>query len=100
MNTLRQYPLFVLLMMIGGLAMLVPAGHAAKLEDWLTARVFFQYSMLVLALSVLVGTAMMNRKIRNVSRANLITLILAFALLPAFLALPFSLLALLGQGLI
>jgi len=90
MNTLRQYPLFVLLMMIGGLAMLVPSGHAAKQEDWLTARVFFQYSMLVMALSVLIGTAMMNRKIRNVSRANLITLILAFALLPAFLALPFS----------
>ncbi len=90
MNMLRQYPLFVLLMMIGGLAMLVPAGHAAKQADWATARVFFQYSLLVLAFSVLIGTAMMNRKVRNVSRANLITLILAFALLPAFLALPYS----------
>ncbi|MBL1438009.1 MAG: hypothetical protein COB08_017640 [Rhodobacteraceae bacterium] len=89
MNALRQYPLFVLLMMIGGLAMLVPAGHAAKQQDWLTARVFFQYSILVLTFSVLIGTAMMNRKVRNVSRANLITLILGFALLPAFLALPF-----------
>ena len=88
-NALRQYPLFVLLMMIGALAMLVPAGHAAKQEDWLIARVFFQYSILILAFSVLIGTAMMNRKIRNVSRANLITLVLAFSLLPAFLALPF-----------
>ena len=89
-NALRQYPLFVLLMMIGALAMLVPAAHAAKQEDWFIARVFFQYSMLILAFSVLLGTAMMNRKLRNVSRTNLITLILAFALLPAFLALPFS----------
>ncbi len=89
-NALRQFPLFVLLMMIGGLAMLVPAGHAAKQADWYIARVFFQYSMLILAFSVLIGVAMMNRQVRNVSRANLITLILAFALLPAFLALPFS----------
>ena len=90
MNALRQYPLFVLLMMIGAVAMLVPAGHAAKQEDWDIARVFFQYSVLILAFSVLVGTAMMNRTVHNVSRSNLITLILAFAVLPGFLALPFS----------
>ncbi len=87
---LRKYPFFVLLMMIGALAMLVPAAHAAKQQDWHIARVFFQYSMLILAFSVLLGTAMMNRTPRNVSRTNLITLILAFALLPAFLALPFA----------
>ncbi len=90
MNALRQYPLFVLLMMIGALAMLVPAGHAARQQDWLTARVFFQYSMLILTLSVLIGTAMMNRKPQNVARSNLITLVLGFALLPAFLALPLA----------
>lgn len=90
MNALRQYPLFVLLMMVCALAMLVPAGHAAKQENWDIARVFFQYSLLILALSVLVGTAMMNRTVRNVSRANLITLILTFSVLPAFLALPFA----------
>lgn len=90
MNALRKYPLFVLLMMIGAFAMLVPAGYAAKKENWEISRIFFQYSMLILAFSVLVGTSMMNRKVRNVSRANLITLILAFAALPAFLALPVS----------
>jgi len=89
MNALRQYPLFVLLMMLGALAMLVPAGHAAKAENWDIARIFFQYSLLILALSVLIGTAMMNRTVRNASRSNLITLVLAFSLLPAFLALPF-----------
>lgn len=89
-KALRQYPLFVLLMMIGAIAMLVPAAHGAKQGNWFVARVFFQYSMLILALSVLVGTAMMNRKPRTPSQNNLITLILAFALLPAFLALPFS----------
>lgn len=88
MKALRLYPLFVLLMMIGGLAMLAPAGHAAKVQDWRTARVFFQFSILILAFSVLVGTAMMNRRTKNVARANLITLILAFVLLPVFLALP------------
>ncbi len=90
MKTLRQYPLFVLLMMIASAAMLVPAAHAAKQGDWFIARVFFQYSLLAMAFSVLVGTAMMNRKARNVSRSNLITLILSFALLPALLALPFA----------
>lgn len=90
MNALRQYPLFVLLMMIGALAMLVPAGHAAKQENWDIARIFFQYSILILALSVLIGTSMMGRKTGNVARANLITLILAFAALPGFLALPVS----------
>ncbi len=90
MGFLRQVPLFVLLMMIGALAMLVPASHAAKQGDWYSARVFFQYSVLVFASAILVGTAMMNRKPRNVSRSNLITLILSFSLLPVFLALPFS----------
>lgn len=90
MNALRQYPLFVLLMMIGAVAMLIPAAHAARMEDWQIARVFFQYSLLILAVSVLIGTTMMNRKARNVSRSNLITLALAFTLLPAFLALPFA----------
>ncbi len=90
MKLLRQFPLFVLLMMLGALAMLVPAAHAARQENWLIARVFFQYSLLILALSVLIGTAMMNRTTRNVPRSNLITLILAFALLPAFFALPFA----------
>ena len=70
--------------------MLLPAGHAANREDWETARVFFQYSLLIMAFSVLTGTAMMNRKIRNVSRANLITLIMSFSVLPVFLALPFA----------
>ncbi len=90
MKLIRQYPLFVLLMMIGAVAMLVPAAHAARQEDWLIARVFFQYSLLISAFSILIGTAMMSRKIRNVPRANLITLILAFALLPVFFALPFA----------
>lgn len=90
MNALRQYPLFVLLLMIGALAMLVPAAHAARQEDWHVAQSFSQYSLLIFAVSILVGTTMMNRKAKNVSRSNLITLVLAFSLLPAFLALPFA----------
>ncbi len=90
MGFLRQFPLFVLLMMIGAFAMLVPAGHAAQQGDWYIARVFFQYSVLVFAASALFGTAMMTRKVRNVARSNLITLIMTFAVLPVFLALPFA----------
>ncbi len=89
MNALRKYPLFVLLMMIGAIAMLVPAAHAARQEDWAIAQVFSQYSILIFAVSILIGTTMMNRQARNLSRSNLVTLVLAFTLLPAFLALPF-----------
>ncbi len=87
---LRQYPLFVLVMMIGALAMLIPAGHAARQGNTHVAGVFLQMSLLILAFSGIVGLSMMNRTPRNAARSNLVTLILCFTVLPLFLALPMA----------
>lgn len=87
---LRQYPLFVLVLMIGALAMLIPAGHAARQGNTEVAVVFLQMSALVLAFCFIVGLSMMNRTPRNMARSNLVTLILCFTVLPAFLALPMA----------
>ncbi|MBL4807278.1 MAG: TrkH family potassium uptake protein [Rhodobacteraceae bacterium] len=88
MKHLRKYPLFVLVLMIGAIAMLIPAAHAARQENWLVARTFFQISLLILAFCGIVGLSMMNRTPRNAVRSNLVTLILCFTILPVFLALP------------
>jgi len=90
MRHLRQYPLFVLIMMIGALAMLLPAAHAARQGNMEVASVFLLYSGLELALCFVIGLAMMNRQPRNSVRSNLVTLILCFTLLPLFLALPMA----------
>ena len=87
---LRQYPLFVLIMMIGAIAMLGPAAHAARQGNVLVAQVFFQYSLLILAFGFIIGLSMMNRAPRNSARSNLVTLVLCFTVLPAILALPMA----------
>ncbi|MEX0969583.1 MAG: potassium transporter TrkG [Paracoccaceae bacterium] len=89
---LRHYPLFVLLTMAGGVAMLIPAAQSLRNEQWLDARIFFQSGLLICALATLVGLAMMNRKTRDAVRSHLTALLLAFTVLPAILALPVVLL--------
>jgi len=91
-NHLRQYPLFVLLTMVGGMLMLIPAAQSLRSQEWESARIFFQSGMLIIALCMIVGVAMMNRKAHNVVRSHLLALFLAFSLLPAILALPYVLL--------
>ncbi len=85
---LRQYPQFALLMMIGALAMLVPAGYALKIGDGGTALVFAGSMALVLALAFILGLSLMNRSPRISARAHLVTILLVYAILPLFLALP------------
>lgn len=89
---LRQYPLFVLLTMAGGAAMLIPAAQSLRNEEWHHARIFFQSGLLICAMATLVGLAMMNRKTRDPVRSHLTALLLAFTVLPAILALPLVLL--------
>lgn len=88
LSHLRQYPLFVLVTMIAATAMMVPAAHAARQENWQVARLFFQYSLLINVVSIGVGVSMMNRATRNVARSNLMTLVYSFSVLPVILALP------------
>lgn len=86
---LRNYPLFVLIMMVGALSMTIPAVHAAKLGDLHVMQVFLSYSLFILIIAVILGLALMNRIPRNSARSHLITIFLVYTLLPFFLAMPF-----------
>jgi len=88
-NHFRQYPLFALIMMIGSIAMLVPALHAAKIGEWRVMQVFLDFFLLNLVLAIILGIAMMNRKVQNTARSHLITVLLTYTILPIFLAMPF-----------
>ncbi len=88
MKHLSQYPLFALIMMIGALAMLVPSLHAAKLGELVVMRTFFYFALLVLVLAVILGLAMMNRDSRITARANLVTVLLVYLVMPVFLSMP------------
>ncbi|MER2510135.1 potassium transporter TrkG [Amaricoccus sp.] len=88
MGLLRRFPGFIILLMISSALMAAPALHAARLEDWPTARVFADHALFLLALSVILGLATMNRVPRSVARYHLVTLLLAFALIPVALAAP------------
>jgi trk system potassium uptake protein TrkH len=86
---LRNYPLFVLIMIIGALSMLIPAVHAAKLGDLRVMQIFLSYSLFILIISIILGLALMNRMPRISARSHLITILLVYTLLPVFLAMPF-----------
>ncbi len=82
-------PLIVLLMMIGALSMLIPALHAAALEDWQDARSFLWSSLIFLALAAMIGVALAGRVPRRQARSHLLALLGAYTLLTAMLAVPF-----------
>lgn len=85
---LRQYPLFALVLMIGAFSMFVPALYAAKLGNWPVMQAFLGSMVLILALSVILGLALMNRHPRITARSHLVTVVLVYTVLPGFLALP------------
>ena len=88
MRRLLDLPLLVLLLGLAGLAMFLPAGHAFVLRDHAVARSFVYMGLLVLILTVLLGLARANAGARNVARNQLVSLALAYVLLPPVLALP------------
>lgn len=86
---LSSYPLIVVLMGLGALAMLVPALHAHALADFATARAFFYAMILCLMVTTLLALATRGYRPRNQARAHLLTLFAVYGLLPLMLALPF-----------
>jgi trk system potassium uptake protein len=68
--------------------MVVPAVHAATLENWWIARTFLYHAVFFAFLGMILGVALMNRRPRIVERYHLMTLLLTYALLPVVLALP------------
>jgi trk system potassium uptake protein TrkH len=89
MLSLKSMPFFVLLMGIGASAMLVPAAHAWALRDFVSMRAFFYAAILFLALTALIALATAGAQPRSVARSQLLTLLLAFTLLPVMFAVPF-----------
>ncbi len=85
---LSRRPFIVLLMGMGSLAMLVPAAHALSLENFLVARTFFYSSILFLLLTAFVALATANYRVGVAARGYLVSLLVAFLVLPAMFAVP------------
>lgn len=89
-DRLLRYPLILILGAVAALAMFVPALHALLQEEHTISRSFAYSGILGLALIGLIGLALSGRDTRQSGDlANLLSLCLAFILLPVFLALPF-----------
>ena len=99
MRLLRQFPAFVILLMIGAGLMLLPALHGAQLRQWQLARAFLEHSVFFVLVGIILGLATMNRPVRIPPRYFLLTLLLAYLLLPLMLAAPLvALMPRLGLG--
>jgi len=83
-----SFPLFVYLLGISGLAMLLPAIHAVRLDHFAEARAFFYSGLLTLFAALLVSLAMLNQRSGATVRSHLVTLIASYLFLPLVLAIP------------
>ncbi|QGX98439.1 TrkH family potassium uptake protein [Roseovarius faecimaris] len=89
-DRLLSFPLILILSGISALMMLLPAIDALTRQDHSVARVFFYASVLGLAFVMIIGLAMSGReRTDNSDFGNLLSLLLAYTLLPLYLAVPF-----------
>ena len=84
-----RLPFFVILMGLGAASMIVPAGHAAVMEDFDTMRVFFYGFILFSIITLMIGLATAGYAPRSVARSQLVGLFAAFSALPIMFAIPF-----------
>lgn len=89
MDWITRLPFFVVLMGIGAIAMIVPAAHAAALEDFHVMRAFFYGFILFSILTGVLGLATAGYTPPSVARSQLVGLLSAFTILPLMLAVPF-----------
>jgi trk system potassium uptake protein TrkH len=89
MSWVVRLPFFVVLMGLGSIAMIVPAGHGVIMEDFDTMRAFFYGFILFSILTLIVGLATAGYAPKNVARSQLIGLLSAFTVLPLMFAVPF-----------
>ena len=90
MAALKSLPFFVLLMGAGAVAMLIPSLHAWALQDFAIMRTFFYAAVLFSMLTALVALATNGAKPHSAARSQLLTLLLAFSVLPLMFAVPFQ----------
>lgn len=88
MAVLRQFPILVVLVLVAAGAMLLPALHAARIENWLVARTFLYHAVFFAMMAGILGLATMNHVARGAARYHLLSLLLAYVLLPMVLAAP------------
>ncbi|HCQ67629.1 MAG TPA: potassium transporter TrkH [Rhodobacteraceae bacterium] len=86
---LARLPLLVSLIGLGGLAMFVPAAHAAAIGEAETAEVFFWIGTLTLVIGTLLGIAMAGRPRGDHPRRHLAGFLALFLAMPFLFALPF-----------
>ena len=84
-----ELPLLVTFAGLGALAMLVPAGFAVAGGDEATGRTFLAWAILSLIVCGIIASTGLRRRQRP-SREQLLSLLLAFSILPLMLALPFA----------
>lgn len=84
----RQFPTFVILLLIFSGLMQFPAVHAAVGGNWPVARDFFYHSLFFLAIAIILGLATQSWSPRRPARYHLMTLLLCYTVLPLMLAAP------------
>ncbi|MBT2132033.1 TrkH family potassium uptake protein [Aliiroseovarius lamellibrachiae] len=89
LNWIVKLPLLVILMGIGVLAMMVPAGFGWFTGAFFEARVFLYGAILFGFLTSFLALAMVGRPRSNRPRRHLMALLGLFVLLPIMLAVPF-----------
>ena len=89
MGWIVRLPFFVILMGLGAIAMIVPAAHAAVMEDFNTMRVFFYGFILFSVLTLMIGLATAGYAPQSIARSQLVGLLAAFSALPVMFAIPF-----------
>lgn len=89
MRRLFDLPLLVVLIAFTAASMMVPALHAAAIDDLKVARVFFYGCLLFLFLSLVLALAAHGRRPRRPARTQLIALLGAYVILPVMMAVPF-----------
>jgi len=90
MRAILKLPLLLNLVALSALAMWVPMAHAVRLGDMMTARIFLQYSILILVFTSLTAVAVLNYKPPKTAHSHLFALLAGFFVMPFVLALPFS----------
>lgn len=88
MRILQTLPLFVILMGVASAAMLVPALYGSILNQDRIAQPFFYSAILFGFLTAMIALATAGQVPHRQSRHQLLTLLAAFAVLPAMLAVP------------
>ena len=87
-QSIAKLPLFVILIGISAGAMLLPSIVALGQDDMPTSRVFFYSAILFFILAMLLGFVTTNSARVQTGWTQLITLLLAYLLLPLILAFP------------